>query len=105
MGCHSEKEFRIPRTEFRIPRVAPRMPRNSPRAPRMAFRSESVFPEIGVVPRLLTSVLALASRVLTSPGQSFPGGVESLQLVALPMPPTSDAALMLIKEPLTVSIM
>ena len=47
-------EFCIPRMEFPIPRAAPRIPRNSPRAPRMAFHSESVFPEIGVVPRLLT---------------------------------------------------
>ena len=47
---------RIPRMEFPIPRAAPRIPRNSPRAPRMKwpFRSESVFPEIGAVPRLLS---------------------------------------------------
>ena len=42
----------IPRMEFCIPRAAPRIPQNSPRAPRMAFHSESVFPDIGVVPRL-----------------------------------------------------
>ena len=54
-------EFRIPRMEFQIPRVAPRIPRNSPRAPRMAFPSESVFREIGVVPRLLSKSSWLGS--------------------------------------------
>ena len=58
-------EFRIPIMEFRIPRAAPRIPRNSPRAPRMAFRSESVFPDIGVVPRVLKSESKVGNRTKT----------------------------------------
>ena len=56
-------EFRIPRMEFPIPRAAPRIPRNSPRAPRIwSFHSESVFPEIGVVPRLLRCAIMQVSN-------------------------------------------
>ena len=48
----------IPRMEFRIPRMEFRScSENSPRAPRMAFHSESVFPEIGVVPRFLNNFI------------------------------------------------
>ena len=47
-------EFRIPRMKFRIPRLAPRMPRTLRELREWPFHSESVLPEIGVVPRLLT---------------------------------------------------
>ena len=54
--CHSENGISILRIILWTPRAAQRISRNSPKGPEWPFHSESVFPEIGVVPRLLIFV-------------------------------------------------
>ena len=54
-------EFRIPRMEFPIPRAFfLEYPGTLRELREWPFHSESVFPEIGVVPRLLSSVFLLS---------------------------------------------